>query len=303
VRLPPRNEHPLMRIQDQMVVNIVDATKWTRPVYMALTVSDDNLMGLTPFLLMQGLVCRVMPHTVAEKGRTDIERSLYLFDHVYRFPVLGNGSAPFNETSKRVLSNYSASFLQIALALRKSLVDIHEKIIGFEKAAAPRSNPSATLTEERKRYSDTLAVTLRTLNRCISIVPWDWRARQVLHEVLLLDNRFAEAEFRMREAFRMEPGNTRYMRMLAQVLDMEGKKQEAEELMKALMRGNGGDLWETYAAAAQDYAGAGAFDSALVLLREYAVARPGDPRAAKAIEEIELIKKKRYISGHAAAAR
>jgi hypothetical protein len=78
VRLPSRNEHPLMRIQDQMVINIVDAARWTRPVYMAITVSDDNLMGLGPYLQMQGLVYRVMPRAVAETEKNDVGRSLYL---------------------------------------------------------------------------------------------------------------------------------------------------------------------------------------------------------------------------------
>jgi hypothetical protein len=301
VRLPSRDEHPLMRIQDQMVINIVDAAGWTRPVYMAITVSDDNLMGLGPYLQMQGLAYRVMPRVVAETEKIDVGRSLYLLDKVYRFSGLGCAGPPLKETSERLLANYAASFMQVALALRKPLMDRRDRIAGLEKTAARRSDSAASLAQQKKFYGDTLAIVIEKLNRCISLVPWDWRSRACLHEILVLDNRISEAESRMREALIIQPDNTRYLRMLAQVLDMEGKKTEAADVVSSMMQ-TGADLWATYAGAAREYAGAGSFDSAIIILQEYAMAHPGDRRASEAIAQLGQLREKQSVSARTQSA-
>jgi predicted Zn-dependent protease len=127
-------------------------------------------------------------------------------------------------------------------------------------------------------------------------VPWDWRPRALLHESLLIDNQLAEAENRMREALRVQPDNTQYLRMMAQVLDMEGKKEEAKGIVRTMME-SGRDLWDTYYAAAREYAGTGAFDSAIMVLQEYADAHPGDRRAAAAIGQLERAKGQGSVSG------
>jgi len=301
VTLPPRGEHSLMRIQDLMVISIVDATRWTRPVYMAITVSNDNLMGLGPYLQMQGLAYRVMPHAVAEAERIDIGRTLYLLDNVYRFTGLGDGSTPLNDTSERLLTNYAATFMQIALVLRKPLMDRHAMIAKLEMVTPKSPDSAAALAREKKQYDDTLALVLGKLNQCISLIPWDWRPRALLHEMLIMDNRVAEAESRMREAVKIQPENTQYLRMLAQVLDLEGKKKEAAEAVRAIMESSL-DTWDTYASAAQAYAEEGSFDSAMAVVQEYAGAHPGDRRAAEAMARLKQLREQQSVSARTQSA-
>jgi len=277
-----------MRIQDQMVINIVDAAKWTKPVYISVTVSDDNLMGLAPYLQMQGLVYRVMPREVAEADKLDLRRTLYLLDHVYRYTGLGSGTAPLNETSERMLSNYAASFLQIALNFRKPLQE-HRSAIN-RLLSSPDS--AGALAREQKFYNDTLSLVLKKLNQCISLIPWDWRPRALRNELLVADDRFAEAEKTMREALKIEPANPQYLRMLAQVFDLEGKKKEAADLLRRIPE-TSLDQWETYASVAQAFAAEGSpgsFDSAIAVMQEFAALHPGDQRALTAIRQIEQLK-------------
>lgn len=288
VRLPTRTELNLMRIQDQMVINIVDAAKWTKPVYISVTVSDDNLMGLAPYLQMQGLVYRVMPREVAEADKLDLRRTLYLLDHVYRYTGLGSGTAPLNETSERMLSNYAASFLQIALNFRKPLQE-HRSAIN-RLLSSPDS--AGALAREQKFYNDTVSLVLKKLNQCISLIPWDWRPRALRNELLVADDRFAEAEKTMREALKIEPANPQYLRMLAQVFDLEGKKKEAADLLRRIPE-TSLDQWETYASVAQAFAAEGSpgsFDSAIAVMQEFAALHPGDQRALTAIRQIEQLK-------------
>ena len=289
VSVPAHEKLGVLRIQDQMVLNIVDANEWKRPVYFSVTVSDNNMMGLTPFLRMEGLVYRVMPHELAtERDRTDINRTMYLLDHVYRFTGLGDGSTPLNSTSQRLLSNYAAPYLQIALLLRKPLIEQKLVIERLEKEAAPDS--ASVLDNRKKAYADTLDLAVGKLTQCVGLMPSDWRPRALLHEILVSAGRLPEAEMRMRQALAIEPDNTEYLRLLAQVYEMQGKKTELSAIMRKLT-GDSGDLWDRYATAAQNYAVAGAFDSAIGVMRQYGALNPNDGRALQAIDQLEQIKK------------
>jgi hypothetical protein len=292
VDLPSRREHATLRLQDLMVLAVVDAVRWTKPVYLAMTVPDDNLMGLGPYLQMQGLVYRVMAHPVAEAEQLDLGRTLYLLDHVYRYRGLGDGSAPLNETSERLLTNYAASFMEIALMLRKPLADRRAAIAQLEQPAARHPDSASLLVKQKKNHEDTLALALGMLDRCIALVPWDWRPRALRHEFLVADDRLAEAEKAMREALNVQPGNGRYLQLLAQALDLEGKKGTAAGVVRAMVE-QGVDTWDTFISAARVYAEAGSFDSAIALVREYAGSHPGDCRAAEAIAQFEQLKNRK----------
>jgi hypothetical protein len=289
VTLPTRRDLRLIRIQDLMVVNIVDATKWTKPVYMAVTVSEDNLMGLAPYLQMQGLVYRVMPHEVADADKLDLGRTVFLLDKVYRFAGLGDGSTPLNYTSERLVANYAAAFLQIALSLRRPLTESREAVKKLEAAVVKRPDSAAALAAKRKGYNDTLSLVLGKLDQCVSLIPWDWRPRALRHELLVMDGRLVEAEKTMRQAVKVQPENTQYLRMLAQVLDLQGKKTEANDLLRAVMANNA-DSWDMYVGVAQSYAQAGSFDSAVAVMQEFAAGHPGDRRAMAAVSQLERMR-------------
>ena len=91
--IPGRKQLNALRIQDKMVINIVDSNKWRKPVYFAVTVSEDNFMGLDPYLQMQGLAYRIMPAVVPQDKKIDIDKTVYFLDKVYRFRGLGDGKA------------------------------------------------------------------------------------------------------------------------------------------------------------------------------------------------------------------
>ncbi len=122
VTLPSRNEMRVLRAQDQMVINVVDANKWKKPIYFVTSVSDGDLMGLAPYLKLEGMVYRVMQHEVPESEKIDIARSAHLLNNVYRYTNLENGKANLNGTSEDLLTNYEACFIQVALALRSPVL-------------------------------------------------------------------------------------------------------------------------------------------------------------------------------------
>ncbi len=297
VILPGRKELNALRVQDQMVINIVDANKWRKPIYFAVTVSDDNLMGLGPYLQMQGLAYRLMPHVVAESDRLDIARTVHLLDNVYRFRGLGDGSAQLNDTSEKLLSNYAASYIQIALSMRRPLIRMKEEIDRLRtmlpatdtlKADATKDSLKAELEKQEKLYKDSLNLVLDKLQQCISMMPADWRPRVLRHEILMTHDMSDEAEKAMRQALTVDPDNKDYMRYYVQALEKNGKKKEAAEILKKLLSDES-DPWFAYASLAKTYEDMGMFDSAIAVMQQFVSTHPGDRRASSYIEQLKKL--------------
>jgi tetratricopeptide (TPR) repeat protein len=293
ISLPTRKELNALRVQDQMVVNIVDANKWQKPIYFAVTVSDDNLMGLGPYLKMQGLAYRVMPYVVQEKDRLDVARSVYLLDSVFQFRGLGDGTTRLNDTSEKLMSNYAASYIQIALSLREPLAQMKQEIALLTKTTGMSADSVKMLDEKKKTYEDTLNLVVTKLDQCDKIMPWDWRPKALRHEILISNDRVEEAEKKIREALVTEPENEQYLKMLVQALDMQpSKKMEANEVLKKLRSSPEADPWYVYASLAKNYQDIGMLDSAIYFMQQFANAHPGDRRPAAFIDQLKAMSAK-----------
>ena len=234
VTLPGRKQQEALRVQDKLVLNIVDSNKWRKPIYFAVTVSEDNFMGLDPYLQMQGMGYRVMPQAVPQDKKIDIERTLYFLDKVYRFRGLGDGTASLEETAQRLLSNYAACYIQVAMGYRQPLAILRGEIekmqtslIDTSKTAKPdhakKTGEVALLQSKQAEYTKKSDLVIRIMDQCVAIMPGDWRPRMLRQEFLVNGNRFEEAEKRAREALVVDPNNSEYMKMLAQTLDLRGK--------------------------------------------------------------------------------
>lgn len=291
VNLPTRQQLNALRVQDLMVVNIVDANAWKKPIYFAVTVSDDNLMGLGPYLKMQGLVYRVMPQVVTDADRLDIPRTVHLLDYVYKFRGLGDGKAQLNDTSEKLLSNYAASYIQITLALRKPLMDMKNEVTMLSAQKDSTGQIKSLLDTKKKAYEDSLSLVLNKLNQCVAMMPWDWRPRMLRHETLMGHGKPLEAEEKMREALEIEPGNTEYLRMFAQALDQNGKKEECITVLKKMLNKGDADPWYTYASIAKCYEDLGKLDSAVTTMEQFSLTHPGDRRASTYIQRLNELKK------------
>lgn len=284
---PTRQELNALRIQDNMVAHIVDANKWKKPIYFAVTVSEDNLMGLGAYLKMQGLAYRVMPSVVQEKDRLDIARTVHLLDNVFQYRGLDDGTANLNETSEKLMSNYAASYIQLALSLRDPLLNMKQEIARLSSDTSDTSKQ--LLTEKKKAYEDTLNLVVRQMDKCKSLMPDDWRPRILCHEILMLNDRQQEAEERMRDALKNSPDDIRYLKALAQSLEKQPeKKGEHVKLLKEILA-LGSDPWNDHLSLARAYIEMKEYDSATKVIQQFANAHPGDRRAASFIQQIKQL--------------
>ena len=101
-----------IRVQDLMILKILEANKWERPVYFATTVSPSNRLGMDKYLQMQGLTFQVYPEQVK---RTDAAKIEYNLLNVYRYRNLNNPKVFFNDTITKLIGNYRAAFFQVAV--------------------------------------------------------------------------------------------------------------------------------------------------------------------------------------------
>jgi predicted Zn-dependent protease len=109
-------------------------------------------------------------------------------------------------------------------------------------------------------------------------------------EFLASHNRAAEAERRAREALSIDPENIEYVKMLAQALDLEGKHQEANGMLKKIVEEDA-DPWNACLTLARNYEEMQQYDSALLVVEQFAQAHPGDKSAAELSARFQELRK------------
>jgi hypothetical protein len=147
------SDYGILRVQDVMVYNIIHYTNWQRPIYFAVTVSDNNKIGLQDHLRMEGMVFRLVLEksdaytggTVAGGGTSDatnkqLDRWMKNLFEVYKIRYLKDPEIFKDDNMLKLVSNYRSAYLQ-----------------------------AARLLATHRRYDDALKV----LEGCEGVIPWD----------------------------------------------------------------------------------------------------------------------------------
>jgi hypothetical protein len=126
-----------LRTQDLMIMEILAAVKWQRPVYFAVTVSDDNKINLDDYLSMEGLAMRVHPKKVP---RIDEEMIFKNMTQVYKYRNLDNPKVYYEPNTMRLMQNYRTGFMQAALEfMRKGNQEKGLELLNFMNKVIPES--------------------------------------------------------------------------------------------------------------------------------------------------------------------
>ena len=104
----------VLRVQDVMVLKIVDWNEWARPVYFALTVPDGNRIGLGEYLEMEGMVFRLLQRRASPVHVQNTRK--HLMD-LYQYRGVSDPGVHRNRTARNLLANYPAVFLHLAEVL------------------------------------------------------------------------------------------------------------------------------------------------------------------------------------------
>lgn len=118
-----------IRVQDIMVKEIVEANNWERPIYFAVTCSDDSKIGLQDYLKMEGMTFRLVPERRQpgsefineEMVKAQIEGNVVAsksFLPGFRFTGLNDPTIFFDENHTRMVQNYRNAFMRLAVYYR-----------------------------------------------------------------------------------------------------------------------------------------------------------------------------------------
>ena len=103
----------IFRVQDWMIIEIINDNHWVRPVYFAITVSDDSRLGMDEYMTMEGMALRVYPQKVTTN--LDVEKTRHNLFEVYKYRAINDPLVYKDANHSNMVMNYSAAFFQLAL--------------------------------------------------------------------------------------------------------------------------------------------------------------------------------------------
>jgi hypothetical protein len=116
-----------IRVQDILVLDVVTANQWKRPVYFAVTCSPDSKIGLDDYLWFQGMAQRLEPRkSQNEENAMDpavVEANLLHspegFSRTpangFKFRGLADSTVFLDDNIQKLLLNYRFAFMRLAL--------------------------------------------------------------------------------------------------------------------------------------------------------------------------------------------
>jgi tetratricopeptide (TPR) repeat protein len=106
----------LLRVQDVMVLKILEWNEWKRPLHFAITVPASNRIGLDPFTAMEGMVLTLRPQ---RNPPMDVDRGLDLLYHSFKLRGLNDPAVYKDLNTERLLGNYRAVVAYLADELKQ----------------------------------------------------------------------------------------------------------------------------------------------------------------------------------------
>jgi hypothetical protein len=248
--IPGRDKQQVMRVQDKMVLNIVDANAWKKPIYFACSVSPDNFMGLDPYLQMQGMVYRLLRNPIKENERMDVERTGMLIDKVYKFRKIPQHHIDKDEPYDGIGSDYGMCFMWYSMQLQERMMgldrdikDVQRKLGDPKERKTVTAADSAAMAEKQLTFNTDLDKAVNAMDRCVDLMTWNMQPVQVRQQILLKFDRAKMAEERIRKLLKADPNNSQLRDLLAQSLEAQGKRKEAQDFLQGgvpMLPGNGG---------------------------------------------------------------
>ena len=119
---------------DLMMLEMIAQCNWVRPIYVALTVGEDNYMNLGDNFVQEGLVNRITPFTTNKPGAKnfDTEKAYHNIMTRFKFGNLKQKGLYIDETTMRMCYTHRHLLAQTALQLlsehkNKKAIDILKK--------------------------------------------------------------------------------------------------------------------------------------------------------------------------------
>lgn len=143
-----------LKANDLLLMNIIKANKWQRPIYFSITVSEDNFVGLGDYLVMEGMAQRLVPFKSSVSGNESVNIEVMrkcIFDtpetpsqtprYGFKFTNLNDPDIFYNEDHTRMAQTYRTVFMRLAYAYSNdsSTFKLAEEVLDKMEKEMPRS--------------------------------------------------------------------------------------------------------------------------------------------------------------------
>ena len=229
---------------DLMMLEMLAQCNWTRPLYVALTVGEDNYMNLGDNFVQEGLANRITPFTTNKPGAKnfDTEKAYHNIMTRFKFGNLKQKGLYIDETTMRMCYTHRRLLAQTALQLiaenkKKKALNILNKAYVEIPAYNVTVNYMSGGLDMARGYA--MAGNMAKAKEYVSAT---WKnASQYLSYYLSLDaNRFSQAQSDcIRQIMIMQS-----ICEVAGMVDLKTAKKYEEQLnhLYTLYRGRGGQM-------------------------------------------------------------
>ena len=127
---------PGIKVSDLMMLRLLYTTRLRMPIYYAVTVSPDNMLGsLREYMRMDGLVFKVTPVKNWLISATEMQRNII---EKFQYRNLNDPDVYYNNSTRALLQNYRSGFLHLAdYYLRKGDLEGARKVLAKMSTSMP----------------------------------------------------------------------------------------------------------------------------------------------------------------------
>ncbi len=128
---------------DLMMLEIISQCNWIRPVYVAITVGQENFMNLGDNFVQEGLVNRITPFTTNASGAKNFDTEKVFTNMMTRFKFggLDKKGLYLDETVMRMCYTHRRLFAQLALKLlQENKDDKAKQVLAYAAKQIPEYN-------------------------------------------------------------------------------------------------------------------------------------------------------------------
>lgn len=198
-----------IRVQDLMILNIIHSNRWQKPIYFAVTVSNDNKVNLHKYLRMDGLDTKLVTYGGDNISPERLEENLF---NRFKFRGLNDPTVYYNDNILGLLQNYRAAFL--SLAYHYATINNQEKLLKtLEKMEAVMPEKVIPYSDDRlaERVGQLYAMAGKPdeyINRLMAIKKRDPNNGMAVGRLLMMlqqQKRYGEAADMLEEWYKNHP--------------------------------------------------------------------------------------------------
>ena len=100
-----------LRAQDYMILNIIYANRWRKPICFALTVADNNKAGLNDYIRMDGMSMKLIPFKNVRISPSLMKMNLF---EKFKYRGLADPKVYYDHQTENLLQNIRTMFINLA---------------------------------------------------------------------------------------------------------------------------------------------------------------------------------------------